>query len=192
MTIYVIAQVATDNGISVKLTDIIMIAAVFLGPLFAVLITLWWQERKEKQAAKINLFLTLMAYRKSLVPAADWARTLNLIDVVFAQHKTIVPLWHEYYNYLQNPEKSQAQDHKYLQLLSEIGRALGYRIEQVDIDKFFEPGVHKNSIQLQTSIQLELLKVLQGTEHFLVKTRTPIAPPTELPSPPAAGLPKAE
>ena len=45
--------------------EIINIAAIILGPIAAVGITLWWQQRKEKRDAKIRLFTTLMAFRKS-------------------------------------------------------------------------------------------------------------------------------
>ena len=38
--------------------------AIFLGPVFAVMITLWYQSKKEKQQHKFLLFRTLMSRRK--------------------------------------------------------------------------------------------------------------------------------
>ncbi len=60
-----------------KFMDIINIIAIITGPLFAVLITLWWQERKEKRDKKVNLFTMLLAYRKSYPVSPEWARGLN-------------------------------------------------------------------------------------------------------------------
>jgi hypothetical protein len=43
--------------------EAVNILAVIIGPIAAVIITLWYQSRKEKKDAKHNAFLRLMAYR---------------------------------------------------------------------------------------------------------------------------------
>jgi len=50
----------------IRITDIIMIGAVFVGPIVAVLITLWSQSQKDKKTAKRQLFLNLMGERKTV------------------------------------------------------------------------------------------------------------------------------
>jgi hypothetical protein len=89
-----------------KFMDIINIIAIITGPLFAVLITLWWQERKEKRDKKINLFTMLLAYRKTYPVSPEWARGLNLIDVVFQNHPRVLELWHQYYDMLSSAVSS--------------------------------------------------------------------------------------
>ena len=122
--------------------DIISIVAIFVGPVTAVCITLWWQRRKEKRDAKIRLFTTLMAYRKAMPIAPEWVMALNLIDVVFSDHPKVLALWHELYQLFQNPTRTQAQDHKYLELLSEMASVLRFRqLQQTDIDKFDLPRI---------------------------------------------------
>lgn len=81
-------------------TQTMNIIAVISGPILAVLISLWLQNRKHKKDTQQHLFLTLMAYRKSYPPPNAWVESLNLIDVVFAKHQKVVKLWHEYHDLL--------------------------------------------------------------------------------------------
>ena len=54
--------------------------AIILGPIFAVMITLWYQNKKEKQQHKFLLFRTLMSRRKDFPISQEWVDALNLID----------------------------------------------------------------------------------------------------------------
>jgi hypothetical protein len=152
--------------------EIINIAAIIVGPVVAVGITLWWQRRKEKRDAKQRLFLTLMAHRRSFPPAIEWVNALNVIDVVFAEHPQAVQLWHEYYAGLVNPpanQNFQQREHTYLLMLSAMARSLGYRrLEQTDIDKFYTPQVHGDQMALNYQCQTEWLRVLKNTARIEV------------------------
>ena len=87
------------------------ILAIFLGPIIAVCITLWWQNRKEQRDAKLRSFTALMAHRKSMPPSYEFTAALNLIDVVFAKNERVVQLWHELYALYQNQRASETQNH---------------------------------------------------------------------------------
>ena len=155
-----------------KITDIVMIIAVLSGPVASVMITLWWQGRKEKRDAKERLFLTLMAHRKAYPPSQQWVDGLNVIDVVFADVPQVVELWHRYYESLANPpanDNYQNRDHTYLLMLSAMARALGYqKLEQTDIDKFYSPQAHGNQLELNYKCQTEWLRVLENTARLEV------------------------
>src|SRR6266496_2164632 len=97
---------------------VLTIIAILVGPIIAVGITLWWQNRKEKRDAKKILFVRLMAQRKTTPPTYDWVQALNLIDVVFADDRSVVDLWHELFLLFESPQRTQTQDHKYIELLS--------------------------------------------------------------------------
>ena len=146
----------------------INIAAIVFGPVSAVTITLAYQKYKEKRDAKIRLFLTLMAHRKSLPPTFAWVESLNLIDVVFAKHPKVVQLWHEYYDFLHEETKDYTKrEHKYLELLSLMAKSLGFpNLQQTDIDKFYTPIAHGDQAELNHKVQIELLRVLQNTGVF--------------------------
>lgn len=157
---------------SVRVTDIVMVAAVLIGPVIAVLITLWWQRRKESHDSKKRLFLTLMVHRRANPPAIEWVNALNVIDVVFSEHHQVVELWHRYYESLSNPPANknyEQREHTYLLMLSAMARSLGYkRLEQTDIDKYYTPQAHGDQATLNYQCQTEWLRVLQNTESFSV------------------------
>jgi hypothetical protein len=167
------------------LLPILTIVAIFLGPLVAVWITLWWQGSKDRRDAQRQLFVKLMAQRKTYPPPYEWVNALNVIDVVFADHQSVVARWHEYYDLLSQKEPTPAQSYKYLEMLSEMAKVLGFRsLQQTDIDKFYSPYVHGTQAQMLAETQAELLRVLKNTGHFVVAPKlavadhpTPVAPP---------------
>jgi hypothetical protein len=143
------------------------VVAIILGPIIAVAITLWWQNRKEKRDAKLRLFISLMAQRKTTPPTYEWVQALNLIDVVFAKDRRVVELWHELFQLFENRERTQTQDHKYIELLSEMASVLGFRkLQQTDIDKFYYPQSYVDALLAQNKAQAEWLRVLENTERF--------------------------
>ena len=146
---------------------------LFAGPIFAVLISLWYQERAQKRTAKQQLFVTLMAFRKSLAPPIERTNALNLIDVVYADDAKVLALWHRLYDLLcQKPEGTdvEAKNHTYLDLLSEMAKALGYKnLQQTTIDKFYFPQDAGDNAQMQKELAAELLRVLKAT-HSLQAT----------------------
>lgn len=149
--------------------DIIGIVAILVGPVTAVCITLWWQQRKEKRDKQLTLFTTLMAHRRASLPTIEWVNALNLIDVVFADQPKVVALWHDLYLALQDPSRKQEQGHKYLELLSTMASRLGFRsLQQTDIDKYYSPEIHGQLLVAQVEAQAEWLRVLKNTERFLV------------------------
>lgn len=148
--------------------EIATLIALVLGPVTAVLITLWHQDRAAKRGAKERLFISLMAHRKSIPPNYEWVNSLNLIDVVYADHPKVVSLWHELYDILvQIPLNEQRRVHKFLELVSAIASVLGYKnLTQTDIDKFYSPEAHGLILGTQWGVQTELLRVLKNTHSL--------------------------
>ncbi len=166
----------------IRTLNILAIVAVIIGPLAAVLITLWHQDRTQKMDAQSKLFLALMAHRKALPPNPEWVNALNVIDVVFANHPNIIDLWHDFYNLLSGDwEKNQQQrDHKYLELLSAMARVLGYRsLSQIDIDKFYIPRAYGDQYETNVKVQKEWLRVLENSARFVVDKREDSEKPSQ-------------
>jgi len=149
-------------------TQTMNILAVITGPVLAVIITLCYQNRKEKRGDKIRLFLSLMAHRKSTPPTFERVNSLNLIDVVFADHPKVLQLWHEYYDLLHTqPSNYEQWEHKHIDMLSEMAQALGYKkLKQTEIEKFYTPVAHGTQAELNEKMQRELLRVLEHSESF--------------------------
>lgn len=139
--------------------------AIILGPFFGAYFTLSYQKRKEEKDEKNRLFLMLMAHRKSYPPSLELVNGLNLIDAVFTKHPEVVRLWHDYYDLLcQNPVNGHLMEAKYLDLLSEMAKVLGYAsMSQTAIARFYSPTAHINQANLNFEIQNELLRVLKSS-----------------------------
>lgn len=150
-----------------------IVLATALGPIAAVLITLWHQDRKQRHDAKMRLFLTLMAHRKAIPITQDWARALNLIDVIFDGDAAVLAAWRNFYDYIHvRPMDMKQFEHRHIELLSEMAKVLGYRgLKQTDIDKFYSPQALGDEAARAFEIQLELLRVLKGTERLSAVAR---------------------
>jgi hypothetical protein len=153
------------------------LVAIILGPVFAVIITLWYQSRREKRDLKQRVFFELIAHRKSYPIPQDFVKALNLIDVVFHKNRKVISLWHEYYGILhqQADEKSpilDLRDQKLVELLSEMARVLGYKnLQQVDIDKFYTPIAHQAQFLSSEKLLKEFQRVLENTSRFVTEPK---------------------
>ena len=163
-------EIAFANLAVAKLQLWVTGLAILLGPLAGVIFTLWFQARKEKNDAKNRLFLILMAHRKSNPPTFDLVNGLNLIDAVFSKNQSVVLLWHQYYDLLSQERVNwHLAEAKYLDLLSEMAKVLGYsELSQTSIARFYSPVAHGNQAQLNENIQLELLRVLKASSSLQV------------------------
>ena len=147
--------------------EIITLIAIIIGPVAAVLISLFYQDRKEKHDSKLRIFGALMSHRKTYPPPYEKVQALNLIEVVFHDCEPVLKQWHEYYDLLHSTVEDieRKENHKHIELLSEMAKHLGYNnLEQINIDKFYTPTVHGAQNELNTQVQLELLRVLQNTQ----------------------------
>lgn len=155
-----------------KVQIALTIAAIFLGPVTAVCITLWWQNRRDKKAARRDLFLTLMGERRALEISYQVAKALNVIDVAFAGCTPVVQAWHKYYAVLnQRAPPAQERVHAWLELLSAMASELRYPIQQTDLDKFYLPQGHAEDIEFQREVGQEWLRVLKSTKSLGVELK---------------------
>lgn len=156
-------------------TDWANILAIVLSPVIAVIVTLWHQDRKERRDRKERLFTQLMAHRKAFPPSSEFVNALNLIDIIFADTPSVTRLWHEYYAMLgsaKTEHEYRDRDHKYLELLSEMARTLGYKkLQQTDIDKFYTPQAHVDQNEMAFRTQQEWLRILENMEHIYIEPR---------------------
>jgi len=97
----------------------------------------------------------------------------------------VVTLSHELYELYINPQPPSAEtvNHKYIELLSAMATALGFRkLKQTDIDKFYYPTAHGKQLEAQVEAQAEWLRVLKKTDHFLAEPRAPeVASASDIP-----------
>lgn len=153
---------------------IVSILAILLSPLIAVGVTVWFQNRKERRDQKRWILATLVATRHTPV-TDEVVRALNMIDVVFHDSPAVRRLWREYFDMLcnpslNNPQGVQQRQVKNLEMITEMAKEVGYgkTITHLDVDRVYYPvGLGQQAVQ-QQAISDELLRVLRGSQGFVV------------------------
>jgi hypothetical protein len=170
-----------------SMTDLIMIAAIFLGPIFAVQLTRWLDDRQEGRERKLNIYRTLMATRAANLSPLH-VEALNMIDIEFVakgrKEKEVRDAWKMYLDHLNNPHLSAEQwglkrSELMIDLLHKMGRSLNYDFDKVHIGKVYSPRAHgeieddqaairrgvRQILERQISIPVELVSSAQSVEE---------------------------
>ncbi len=148
------------------------VVSPFLAAGITAFLTLAWQRRSERHAAKEELFLTLMEHRKANPPSLDWVNAMNLIEVIFAGHEQVIKNWQALYNVLNNKSQvgTEIHQHTYLNMLSEMANALGYKkLQQTDIDKFYSPQVYATQAATNAEMQALMMEFFKNLNSFITK-----------------------
>lgn len=150
------------------LLSIVQIAAVSIIPIIVWVLGIHYQDRKAKNDAKLNVFLTLMANRKSAPITKEWVDSLNVIDVVFQDDKKVREAWKAYHDSLNNKSPHFASNNSYmLDLLSEMALSLGYKdLKQTEIDSFYSPQQFVDQNQMQNELMTENLRILRHSKNL--------------------------
>ncbi|MBI5748712.1 MAG: hypothetical protein HZA00_06250 [Nitrospinae bacterium] len=153
------------------IADWLMIAAVLLGPIIAVQLTRFLDNKKEVRERKLHVFKTLMATRAYAV-SWDHVEALNRIDLEFDKNnkkeKLVIEAWKEYLDLLGNKTMSPEQwDIKRVELLVELlhkmAQVLDYDFDKTHIkNSSYMPGAHGNIEDEQKAIRAGLIQVLEG------------------------------
>lgn len=148
---------------------IISVVVVPVGLWFG---SIWYQNRRLRQEAKIDLFLTLMSHRRTFPITQDWVDALNTIDVVFQDSLKVRSAWKAYYESLHEGDPKNVNSQTYqIELLSAIAKDLGYNdLKPSEIADFYSPAQFGDTLQTQSKIQTELLRVL-GNSHSYAESR---------------------
>jgi hypothetical protein len=167
------------------------VIALLLSPVLAVGVTLWYQHTKERRDAKVQILNTLMQTRHQSLPTDERVRALNMIDVVFRDSTEVRSLWHQYFDMLandglNNPLGYSQRNKKYLELLAEMARDVGYgrTLTHLDIDRVYTPiglGKYNERSEAMADEFLRVLKAVQGPAVPPVPAEMPAPAPPSLP-----------
>ena len=156
--------------------DVIEIAAIFLGPIVALLLQgqldKWRQIRKEK----MSLYATLMRLRAvRLTP--EYVNALNMIDVVFKKRneserkiraKWLILMDHFYKDTSATDWDERATDLT-IDLLDTMGKSLGYEFEPSHIKRnAYSPRLQATQFREQEELRKRLLEVFSGNRSIRV------------------------
>ncbi len=174
--------------LKIRITDIIMIFAIVIGPVIAVQITEYLRRSKENRDRKIHIFRSLMGTRSSqLVPIHIEA--LNLVEMEFSQsnnqEKNVLDSWSLYVSHLRDhhyPEETWGARRHELQvdMLYEMSVALGYSFDKVQIKSgSYYPALYEDKERDEKEIRESFLKILKGEKPFPIIAGVYDLPPSK-------------
>ena len=119
--------------------ELINLAAILLGPIAAVLISVWLTNRRQRRDQKIIVLRMLLSTRH-LASDPGFSVAINLVPIEFGDSKPVVAAYREFIEAVQNPATVtsnvpalQSAAAKSTKLIFEIARNLGFEIRESDI-----------------------------------------------------------
>ena len=154
--------------------DILNLIAIVVIPIAAVLIGQYLQNRAEIRKDKMQIFKTLMTSR-----IYGWTQEsvhcLNIIDIVFADDKTVRDAWKDLYDKycVKDPDEVQLKKIQNAQykLLETIAKSLGYK-DKVTWETIQNPYIPDGMIkqwQEQAKSQQAYNNILLNMQHMIPK-----------------------
>ena len=149
--------------------DIIMIIAIIVGPIAAVQIQKILELRRNKKEKRMAIFKVLMTTRATRV-SVEHVQALNMIDIEFngKGYEKVVDTWRNYQDHLTNGNPkleiwAQKNDDLFIELLFEMGKALGYKFDKVMLKRAaYFPYAHGDTENNEIAIRSGLAKILSG------------------------------
>ena len=179
------------------LRDWITIAAVILGPIFAVQTQRFLESRRDRRARRLAVFHTLMATRAGTGRLSrPHVEALNQIDIEFygvrlpalgqfqtPREKGVTNSWHVYSDHLNNqyPENESSRwyedsDKLLAKLLFELSRALGYDFDEVQLRRNVYSPIAQRKQELQDITIRDALEKLLTQQTALAVIAYPPPP----------------
>jgi hypothetical protein len=163
---------------SVKVTDVVMIVAVFAGPIVAIQIAEWLRKIKDSRDRKVHIFRTLMATRSAQL-ASMHVEALNLVDLEFhsqkRQDKRVLDAGRLYIDHLRDrgyPKESWGARKAELlvELLYEMSVSLGYGFDKVQIKVgSYYPSGYDDANNENEEIRKNWLNIVRGNQQLHMK-----------------------
>ena len=184
---------------TVKVTDLVIIVALVVGPILAVQITEYLRKSDEAKKRKIHIFRTLMSTRSVPLSPAH-IEALNLVEIEFhwfrRQERRVIDCWRLYLAHLNDrnyPLESWPirKTDLLIDQLYEMSGALGFSYDKSQIRSgTYYPSGWQEAENEQMEARKLWLQVLQGQRQLPMRVEVSNAPqPTPPPQPPALPAP---
>ncbi len=153
--------------------EIVTIAALIIGPFFAVMAAEYMRKKSEREARRLHVFKTLMSTRSlNLVPAHIDA--INFIELEFFADHNVMKCWRHYRShldeYVKNPSWEIERKNRLNDLLFEISKAIGLPHNKSAIEKgVYYPKWFGEVDSENNQIRQLWLKTLKGEQPFRMK-----------------------
>lgn len=164
--------------LKIRATDIIMIIAIFAGPIVAVQITEFLRKVNDARGRKVHIFRILMATRSATL-ASPHVESLNAVDLEFhsknIQDKRVLDACRLYMDHLRDHEYPKEmwgarRTELLVELLYEMSKALGYNFDKVQIKAgSYYPSGYEEFENDNLEIRKNWLNILKGNQQLHMK-----------------------
>jgi hypothetical protein len=155
-----------------------IVAATIIGPLSAVLITLWHQDRSQKYQRRLHIFRLLTQWRGNWLHP-DWVGALNLIPVEFAGKTDVLHSFNLLIEKLTDPgfgaegeELSQAYNRAeavFIELMQKLARILRIDLAGLDLrTRLYAPRGWWREQQATQALRTDASALLNGERALRV------------------------
>jgi hypothetical protein len=176
-------QAPSITILSVSLESWLTILAILVGPLAALTIQKWMEDRRVKLERKMTIFRALMANRTSRL-SATYVQALNGIETEFYEETKIIEAWHSLIDQLNTPQDpandpnaarwSERVTNLLTDLLYEMAELLGYHFDKVGLKKNAYYPIGWNTIEIeQAKLRQAAIGVLEGGKPIKVEVTNP-------------------
>jgi hypothetical protein len=156
---------------TIRLTDLISIAAILISPLIALYLTRYFEEKQKNFERRYNIFKTLLTTRSNTL-SIHHVEALNSIDAEFneKEFKGVLDKWQLYLQHLNQKPQSTGWSDKcndlLVDLIFEIGKSLKIDFEKSRINQnAYYPSGH-------FEIENEVTEIRKAILEFLRKDRS--------------------
>lgn len=115
------------------------LVGIVVGPIFAVLISLWVENRRKNRDQKL-IILRLLLTTRHLVGDPNYSAAINLIPVEFNKKPAVLKAYREFIEAVRLVPSPENEDRVFAQssakqtrLIYEIARSIGFKIAETDI-----------------------------------------------------------
>lgn len=180
--------------------------AILVGPIAAVLVTRWGDDRREKRKRKHDVLSALMRTRPARL-SYEHVGALNLIQLEFYDSSAVLEAYGRYIEvlYREAPNEPEAnkrlgeeRSDRFIQLLHQVARDMGYAFDKKDLEKLsYGPQGWENDESAIRMLRAMAMDVLTGQQSLSVVMRASVTPGPMFPPPPqvqptAIGAPEAD
>ena len=133
---------------------VLIIISALISGLLATVLTLWWQDKNRIKNKKLQIFETLMAYRY-MVFSQESVNAMNSIDVIFYKDEKVRQAYKNFINETEKkPDSNPNIEDKYLKLLEEMAKVLGFEnIHWDDIKQSYYPNGLADKVNEETMLR---------------------------------------
>jgi hypothetical protein len=143
-----------------------IVVATFAGPIIAVLITRYIDDRRHRRERKMEVFRALMRNRRNAL-APEYVGALNMIELEFAGSAPVLRAFKTLFDHYQvNPQPADWGERLRsltARLLYVMAKDLGYDMEQLDVmEGGYTPSAYGAIENDQKAVLAAMAKVARG------------------------------